>query len=116
MISDTLLRACTRCEPPYVSEAQSEGTEIAWKADKNLTVKLVKKTVKKGKGRPKIVTKEEPVDSFFRYFETNDIPDEKAMEDMEQEEAMEVREGRGCADRLRLIGSDWRVFGFAAGC
>ena len=70
--------------------AQSEGTEINWKADKDLTVKLVKKTVRKGKGRPKTVTKAEPVDSFFRYFESNDIPTEDMLKDMEQDEAMEV--------------------------
>ena len=54
-------------------------------------MKLVKKTVKKGKGRPKTVTKEEPVESFFRYFESNKIPSEEEVAEMEQEEAMEVR-------------------------
>ena len=37
------------------------GCEIAWKANKDLTVKQVTKVVKKGKGKTKKVTKEEPV-------------------------------------------------------
>jgi nucleosome assembly protein 1-like 1 len=43
-----------------------KGSEIEWLPGKNLTVKTVKKKVKKGKGRDKTVTKEEEVPSFFR--------------------------------------------------
>jgi hypothetical protein len=45
-----------------------EGTDINWKAGKNLTVKWV---TKKGKGKKaKAVRKEEEVPSFFRFFDT----------------------------------------------
>lgn len=44
------------------------GCDIKWKPGKNVTVKLVKKK-SKGKGG-KVVTKEEDVPSFFRFFGT----------------------------------------------
>jgi nucleosome assembly protein 1-like 1 len=62
------------------------GTDIKWKAGKNLTVKVIKKTVKK-KGKKTTVSKEEPQDSFFAFFDSPDMESEP--ENME--EAFEVR-------------------------
>lgn len=49
------------------------GTEISWKADKNVTVKVTRKK-SKAKGKPaKTIVKEEPLPSFFRFFEAIDL-------------------------------------------
>jgi hypothetical protein len=52
-----------------------EGTEIGWKAGKDVTVKVTKKKGKggKGKGPAKTIVKEEPLPSFFRFFDTPDL-------------------------------------------
>jgi hypothetical protein len=58
-----------------------DGCDIAWKAGKNVTVKVTKKK-SKGKGaKGKAVTQEEELPSFFRFFETPDL--EAADEDDE---------------------------------
>jgi len=62
----------------------AEGTEIKWKSGKNLTVKKVTKTEKKGGrkkgkggGSPKTITVEEKVDSFFNFFSPNELINEQ---------------------------------------
>lgn len=62
-----------------------EGTEIAWKDGKDVTKKKVKKKPKKkgGKATTKIVEQE----SFFNFFKTIQMPDEK-----------ELKEGKEPAD------------------
>ncbi len=52
-----------------------EGTEITWKAGKDVTVKVTKKKGKggKGKGPAKTIVKEEPLPSFFRFFDSPDL-------------------------------------------
>jgi nucleosome assembly protein 1-like 1 len=51
----------------------ADGTKIEWKAGKNLTVEMkTKKQRRKGRGGAnavRTVTREEPCDSFFRFFE-----------------------------------------------
>jgi len=64
-----------------------EGCDVHWKAGKDLTEKEVKKTTKK-KGKKVTVTKKEPQESFFRFFET---PNMEADEDMEPEDAYELQ-------------------------
>jgi nucleosome assembly protein 1-like 1 len=60
------------------------GTDITWKAGKNLCMKMVTKKVKGGRGKPKkSVTRQEEVPSFFRFFET---PDMDLNPEMEAEE------------------------------
>jgi hypothetical protein len=62
-----------------------QGTDILWKAGKNLCVKMVSKKVKGGRGKPKkTVQKQEDVPSFFRFFETPemDIDDETEAEEV----------------------------------
>jgi len=53
------------------------GTKIDWKAGKNLTVKQIKKKVKaKGKKPGKMITVDEPTDSFFNFFSPPELNDE----------------------------------------
>eukprot|EP00002_Diphylleia_rotans_P007828 TRINITY_DN174_c0_g1_i1.p2 TRINITY_DN174_c0_g1~~TRINITY_DN174_c0_g1_i1.p2 ORF type:complete len:330 (-),score=125.07 TRINITY_DN174_c0_g1_i1:366-1355(-) len=65
-----------------------KGTKINWKPGKNVTVSLVKKKQRhKGRGEVRVVTKEEPTDSFFNFFNPPQIPgedaDEEALEEIE---------------------------------
>ena len=51
-----------------------DGCDIAWKAGKDVTVKITKKKSKGGKkGKGAVVVKEEPLPSFFRFFETPEL-------------------------------------------
>lgn len=72
-----------------------EGTEIAWKDGKDVTKKKVKKKSKK-KGAAKTVTKTVECESFFNFFKTIVMPDEKELatkdEDKEDEEEKDVGE------------------------
>jgi len=68
----------------------AEGTEIKWKAGKNLTIKKVTKTEKakgkkKGKAPPKTVVVEEKVDSFFNFFNPNGMIDEENPSEEEEQ-------------------------------
>merc|ERR1712080_797019 len=53
-----------------------EGCKINWKEGKNVTVKQVKKKVKKGKDKGKTVTKEVKADSFFHFFSPPALPED----------------------------------------
>lgn len=78
-----------KCEPdaedvfefdgPEINKCK--GTEIDWKANKNVTVKKIKKKQKnKTKGSTRFVTKDVKTDSFFNFFdppaETDEMDDE----------------------------------------
>jgi len=81
------------------------GTKIEWKAGKNLTVKQVKKKSKaKGKKAPRVITVEEPQDSFFSFFAPPQPPTDEE-EQMEEEEAalMEYDWEIGCIIKDKLI-------------
>jgi len=54
------------------------GSKVDWKPGKNLTVKQTKKKVKgKGKNKPaRLVTVEEPVESFFSFFSPPELNDD----------------------------------------
>jgi nucleosome assembly protein 1-like 1 len=62
------------------------GCDINWNAGKDLTVKTSTKQIKKGQGRKKSVVKSEPQPSFFRFFETCEIPTEEEAADMDEDE------------------------------
>jgi len=80
------------------------GCKIEWKAGKNLTVKQVKKKVKaKGKGKPtKTVTVEEPVDSFFNFFNPPELNDESENPE-ELADILETDFDIGCTFKDKLI-------------
>jgi nucleosome assembly protein 1-like 1 len=56
-----------------------EGTEISWKDGKDVTKKKIKKKSKK-KGQNKTITKTVEQESFFNFFKTIEMPDEKELE------------------------------------
>lgn len=57
-----------------------EGTEISWKDGKDVTKKKIKKKSKNKKTGNKTVTKTVEQESFFNFFKTIEMPDEKALE------------------------------------
>lgn len=65
-----------------------DGTEIAWKEGKDATKKKVKKKSKNKKAVTKVVKSE----SFFNFFETVAMPDEKNLAEIEEEEEKELGE------------------------
>eukprot|EP00898_Chlorokybus_atmophyticus_P003038 jgi/Chlat1/3735/Chrsp259S03938 len=89
-------------EEPTLERA--EGTEIQWKAGKNVTVKLMKKKAKKG---GKVLTKTEKTDSFFNFFSPPDVPeDDQDLDEEEMEQLQEYMEEdymMGAAIREKLV-------------
>lgn len=69
------------------------GTEIDWKPGKNPTVKLVEKKQKK-KGKVRTIKEEEPIDSFFQFFQPPSMPGE--------DEEMDEEEVRACSARTAV--------------
>lgn len=72
-----------------------EGTEIQWKDGKDVTKKKIKKKSKNKKAGAKTVTKTVEQESFFNFFKTITMPDEKDLEkpkDQENEEEKDVGE------------------------
>ena len=89
----------------------AEGTEIAWKPNKNVTVKVMKKK-SKGKRSSGPQTKIEKVPSFFDFFSPPDVSklmDEDAAEELEDDELQELQElveedyDMGCTFKDTLI-------------
>jgi len=81
------------------------GTKIEWKAGKNLTVKQTKKKTKaKGKKPARVVTVEEPCDSFFSFFSPVQLPASEE-EELSEEDAqmMEMDFEIGCIIKDKLI-------------
>ena len=75
-----------------------DGTEITWKAEKNVTVKVTRKKTK-AKGKPaKTIVKEEPLPSFFRFFEAIDL----SVDVERTPEEVRIRARGGCGVLLRL--------------
>ncbi|KAJ1627941.1 nucleosome assembly protein-domain-containing protein [Pavlovales sp. CCMP2436] len=64
------------------------GCEIKWKPGKDVTVRTVTKKQKK-KGKERVVTIDEPVDSFFSFFSPPSVPEEGA--DIDDDEAEELQ-------------------------
>eukprot|EP00241_Pyramimonas_parkeae_P005056 CAMPEP_0114253202 /NCGR_PEP_ID=MMETSP0058-20121206/16259_1 /TAXON_ID=36894 /ORGANISM="Pyramimonas parkeae, CCMP726" /LENGTH=381 /DNA_ID=CAMNT_0001367217 /DNA_START=72 /DNA_END=1217 /DNA_ORIENTATION=+ len=69
---------------------RAEGTEINWKAGKNVTVKVMKKKPKKGGKNAKPITKTEQCESFFNFFSPPTVPDDE--EEIDEEEAERLQE------------------------
>jgi len=68
----------------------ADGTEVQWKAGKNLTVKTVKKKQRHKGGRgTRTVTKQEPCESFFNFFKPPPVPDKDT--DMEKNDLMALQ-------------------------
>merc|ERR1712071_225119 len=71
-------------EDPFSFEGpeicKCEGCKINWSEGKNVTVKQVKKKVKKGKDKGKTITKEVKADSFFHFFSPPAVPDDPEAE------------------------------------
>merc|ERR1719375_2954818 len=79
---------------------EAVGTEIAWKKGKNVTVKVMKKKVKKkGKESGPPITKTVKEDSFFNFF---DPPDVAALEELDEDEVEEDYE-MGCCFKDEII-------------
>jgi len=80
------------------------GCKIDWKLGKNLTVKQVKKKVKgKGKGKPgKVITVDEPTDSFFNFFSPPVLNDDTENPD-EIADVLEADFDIGCIFKDKLI-------------
>jgi len=72
-------------EGGYVSVRDIEGCKVNWHADKDVTVKKLKKKPKAG-SKAKPVVKVENVASFFRLFSPPVVPDEEEDDDEEDEE------------------------------
>lgn len=68
-----------------------DGCKINWKDGKNVTVKQIKKKVKKGKDKGKTVTKEVKADSFFNFFSPPAVPDDPEAE-LEEEVEMNLQQ------------------------
>merc|ERR1719239_2067178 len=83
-----------KCEPdkedPFSFEGpeiyKCEGCKVNWKEGKNVTVKQVKKKVKKGKDKGKTVTKEVKADSFFLFFTGEEQGDDEEESDDEDDD------------------------------
>jgi nucleosome assembly protein 1-like 1 len=90
---------------------KAEGCEIDWKADKNLTVQIVKKKQRKGK-QTRVVTTQEPCESFFLFFSppslNEDDEDEGSdFEELEQRIEMDYEIGRVLKERIIPHAVDW---------
>jgi len=82
----TELKKTFHLAKPNVIE-KCEGTTISWKDGRNVTEKKVKKKQHNKKTNQKrTVTKTVQCDSFFNFFKSEEMPDEKELEKMEGEE------------------------------
>lgn len=67
--------------------AKSEGCTIDWKTGKNLTVKIeTKKQRHKGSKKTRVVKREVPTESFFRFFSPPKMPTQGGDDEEEEEE------------------------------
>ncbi len=85
---------------------KSEGSDIAWAAGKNPTVKVLKKKGKPGKGGApaKVQTKVEPCESFFNFFSPPEVPEDDA--DMEEEEMEALQDAMEADHELGMLLKD----------
>lgn len=72
-----------------------EGTEIEWKDGKDVTKKKIKKKQKAKKNKPaQTITKIVDQESFFNFFKTRVMPDEKELEEgVKKEPKEDLEEG-----------------------
>jgi nucleosome assembly protein 1-like 1 len=69
---------------------QAVGCEIKWKPGKDLTVRIMKKKIRGGRGGAgKVLTKKEPCDSFFHFFSPPKTPADGQEIDEEELEVLE---------------------------
>mmetsp|Transcript_53497 Transcript_53497/g.88869 ORF Transcript_53497/g.88869 Transcript_53497/m.88869 type:complete len:376 (+) Transcript_53497:90-1217(+) len=86
----------------------AEGTKIDWKPGKNVTVKLMKKkTSGRGRKPAKTITKMEPCDSFFNFFNPPEVPDAgESLDEKDEEElqnALEMDYDLGTLFKERIV-------------
>lgn len=82
----------------------SQGCDIDWKKNKNVTVKVIKKKQKhKGRGTTRMVTKTVQTDSFFNFFNPPKAPEEGAEVDEETEALLSADFEIGHMIRERII-------------
>lgn len=116
LTNETLTKTYLMDDEDEIMLEKAEGCKIDWKPEKNLTVVLTKKKQKQkgGKGLVRTVTKEEPCDSFFNFFNPPQFPDDDE-EDKEEEEEDDIEEklehdyeiGRIIKDRIVPSAIDW---------
>jgi len=95
----------------------AKGTDIHWKAGKNLTVEIISKTTGGGKGRrgkgasrqqPRTIKVEQPCESFFNFFNPdafNSLGGEDELEDEELEALYQSDYELGAAIKEEIIPS-----------
>ena len=88
-----------------------EGTEIEWKDGKDVTKKKIKKKQKAKKGKPgQTITKVVEQESFFNFFKTRVMPDEKELAEGKEppkEKEDDDEEGTGEKDVAELMDEDY---------
>ena len=87
------------------------GTEIDWKDGKDVTKKKIKKKQKAKKGKPgQTITKIVDQESFFNFFKTRVMPDEKELAEGKEppkEKDEDDEEGAGDKDPAELLDEDF---------
>ncbi|KAL8118758.1 nucleosome assembly protein 1;2-like isoform X2 [Apium graveolens] len=98
-------------EEPILEKAI--GTEIEWYPGKCLTHKLLKKKPKKGSKNTKPITKTEPCDSFFNFFNPPEVPeddddlDEDAVEELQNRMEQDYDIGSTMRDKIIPHAVSW---------
>ena len=106
VLTKTYLMADTSDDPVL---EKAIGTPIDWAPGKNVTVKIKKKKQRNKKGSgTRTVTKEEPCESFFNFFNPPSIPnpEEEALDEEEMKQRQMELEGdyeMGIAFQERLV-------------
>ena len=88
-----------------------EGSEIEWKDGKDVTKKKIKKKQKAKKGKPgQTITKVVEQESFFNFFKTREMPDEKELAEGKitpKEKGEDDEDGVGEKDAAELMDEDF---------
>jgi nucleosome assembly protein 1-like 1 len=88
-----------------------DGTEITWKDGKDVTKKKIKKKSKNKKTGNKTVTKTVECESFFNFFKTITMPDEKELEAKEKAAGAEDEEEKDVGELMDMdfdIGNEFK--------
>ena len=112
----TLTKTYHLAEEDEILIEKCEGCDIDWKEGKDLTVTVKKKKQRhKGGKNTRVVTKTEPCESFFNFFNPPTIPeddddddeDEDALEELEEQIEQDYELGRTIKDRIIPKAVDW---------
>lgn len=88
------------------------GTDIVWKQGKNLCFKTVVRTQKhRTQKNTRTVRREEPLESFFHFFNPPSVPseeeDEEALEELESRLQVDYEIGEIIKDQIIPVAADW---------